>query len=413
MSSVALPQHIVNPLSNAIVPPSKVALHTLPTVVLAKITSLIANPATMTSLSKETCSVVSEAYLYTYQTLLADLQADPISIRYMPAALLGYKETIQAIYNNVMTRARAIGLTSAEIKMSQQAPLHLIPVMQLIEIHVEKKKDQDLLRFFKCLKKSLGGEAEIFYNGLLATTTLTAKAAIIRDWIRAHEAELQNVITLNLSNMQLRYLPSEIGYLRGLRDLNLSYNQLTSLPDSIQNLRQIITLSLSSNKLISLPEWIGNFRELRTLSLNNNQLASLPQSIENLNELLTLFLDNNRLTSLPESIGNLTRLKQLYINSNHLVSLPDSIGNLRQLEGLFATFNQLTTLPESIEGLRTLQGLFLSSNKIAFLPTTIGNLLQLELFDLRFNQLVSLPDTTNNLKKLKCSVESLLKEQVF
>ena len=110
--------------------------------------------------------------------------------------------------------------------------------------------------------------------------------------------------------------------------LNLSNLGLTTIPSEIWTLTQLATLSLNRNKLTTIPPEIGNLTKLRELSLYDNQLTTIPPEIGNLTKLTTLALHRNLLTSLPPEIANLTKLDRLWIYNNKLKMLPSEITNL-------------------------------------------------------------------------------------
>ena len=77
----------------------------------------------------------------------------------------------------------------------------------------------------------------------------------IRIWMSqgVNQDRLAEITTLDLSELQLRIIPPEIIYLRGLTELLLGHNQLTSLPPEMGNLSALTVLDLSYNQLTSLP----------------------------------------------------------------------------------------------------------------------------------------------------------------
>ncbi len=215
------------------------------------------------------------------------------------------------------------------------------------------------------------------------------------------EIEDTRVISLDISNLQLKELPQSIGNLSNLQTLNISSNQLDELPESIGKLSNLQTLNISYNQLDELPESIGNLSNLQTLYISYNQLKELPEFIGNLSNLQTLNIPSNQLDELPESIGKLSNLQTLSISYNQLKELPESIGNLSNLQRLNISYNQLKELPESIGNLSNLQTLVMFNIHLKELPESIGNLSNLQMLDISNNQLKELPESIGNLSNLQ------------
>ena len=104
-------------------------------------------------------------------------------------------------------------------------------------------------------------------------------------------------------------------------------------------------LDLSDLGLTALPSEIGQLTNLRALYISHNALTALPPKIGLLTSLRGLYIGHNALTALPPEIGKLTQLTILYAMDNALISLPVEIGNLKNLCVLELGNNQLTNLP--------------------------------------------------------------------
>lgn len=167
---------------------------------------------------------------------------------------------------------------------------------------------------------------------------------------------------------QIAYKKIVKAHYKGAKELELVNIDLVYVPPEIGLLSKVTKLSLRDNLLTSVPMWIGDLSQLMTLHLNNNQLTSLPESIGNLSQLEELILSGNQLTNLPESIGNLSQLAWFYLESNPLESLPESIGNLFQLTSLDLSHNPLESLPKSIGLLPKLQKLRTRGSPLTDLP---------------------------------------------
>ncbi len=209
-----------------------------------------------------------------------------------------------------------------------------------------------------------------------------------RQWLNdsTNEHQLAGISELNLVNLNLYYLPPEIGKLTQLEELNLSNNQLTSLSnefcEALGKLTQLELLFLSNNQFTSLSnefcEALGKLTQLRALYLFNNQLTSLSnkfcEALGKLTQLELLFLSNNQLKSLSlkfcEALVKLTQLGMLDLSNNQLTSLSnefcEALVKLTQLEGrLDISNNPLTSLPSELNKFYLLDSLpFLSRWRI-------------------------------------------------
>ncbi len=164
------------------------------------------------------------------------------------------------------------------------------------------------------------------------------------------------VVELDLINIDLRTIPSEIG-----------------------NLNQLKVLVFATNLIRTIPSEIGNLTQLERLDLAGNSLSAIPTGIGNLSNLIELDLNFNLLRILPATIGNLDKLEVLKVEGNVLEELPPEIGNLRSIRNLKLFDNNLSSVPSEIGFLLSLFQLDLRQNPITILPFTICNLLNVEI----------------------------------
>lgn len=90
---------------------------------------------------------------------------------------------------------------------------------------------------------------------------------------------VEQLVSLDLFDLTLTELPTELFYLIHLTSLSLRSNNLSSLPPDIGQLGNLTSLDLSSNKISSLPPEIAQLRGLRELRLNNNPWIEPPPEI--------------------------------------------------------------------------------------------------------------------------------------
>ncbi|KAG0668048.1 Glucose-repressible alcohol dehydrogenase transcriptional effector [Maudiozyma exigua] len=100
-------------------------------------------------------------------------------------------------------------------------------------------------------------------------------------------------------------------------------------------------LDLSNLQLINLDSNIFKYKFLTRLYLNGNGLTTLPKEIKNLKNLRVLDLSHNRLTSLPPELGSCFQLKYLYFFDNMISTLPWELGSLFNLQFLGCEGNPL------------------------------------------------------------------------
>jgi len=134
-------------------------------------------------------------------------------------------------------------------------------------------------------------------------------------------------LVLSFINLQIEYLPKEIGKLSNLRTFVLQDSKLKELPDEFSNLVNLKYLYLDGNKLTKLPETFCNLAKLERVFLGRNKLTSIPNCIGDLQNLVVLNLFSNKLHELPLSIANLT-LEELNILGNPIEYIPDEIQSL-------------------------------------------------------------------------------------
>ena len=199
----------------------------------------------------------------------------------------------------------------------------------------------------------------------------------------------QTLITLEIYDSTISYLPNEIGKFIKLKTLKLSNTGLMFLPDSIGDLPSLAFLYLPNNKLTSLPVTIKNLRTIEQIIITNNPhlhsieaLNGLPFlrilnarncSIEllphNLPQLTTLYMSNNKLTNLTANIQTLgdgtNSIKSFYFDSNSIQAIPSEIGRVYNLSLLNLNHNRLKELPPSIYNINTLGNLYIRNNSFS------------------------------------------------
>ncbi len=83
------------------------------------------------------------------------------------------------------------------------------------------------------------------------------------------------VVELHLWNSSLKFIPSGVLKLIGLKKLNLRKNTVIKIPKSLSRLINLKELDISENQIISIPRILTNLRNLIRFNLMKNQIQSL------------------------------------------------------------------------------------------------------------------------------------------
>ncbi len=144
---------------------------------------------------------------------------------------------------------------------------------------------------------------------------------------RIENAKVQKSLSLDLSGLSIRDLPSQLGELTWLLELNLSFNNLTILPSCINRLNSLRHLDLSYNCL-NQNNGIGFeypcYLPLVFLNLSFNNFSKIPSDIHYPYFIENVLLDGNEvLEGLPEFILDLGYKTIDYFHSELLASKND------------------------------------------------------------------------------------------
>jgi len=149
-------------------------------------------------------------------------------------------------------------------------------------------------------------------SGLVSLQTLALNDNMIGPLLPETMCAMTSLISLDLSDNQLHYLPNRLGEAFSLRHLWAARNQLQGIPDSLARLSGLESLQLHNNKIESLPSNVAELSSLRTLTLSKNNLNGIPSSFRLLANLERLTLDHNvGIAPLPENGLFLTQLRGL------------------------------------------------------------------------------------------------------
>jgi internalin A len=212
--------------------------------------------------------------------------------------------------------------------------------------------------------------------------------------------EQGRLIGLDLSKLDITYLPGEVGLLSNLLTLDLNNNQLTRMPIELAQLTSLEWLNLGNNQLIQVPVELAQLTTLQTLDLWSNQLTQIPVELARLTNLRNLDLSSNQLTQIPVELAQLTNLQELDLSNNQLTQIPVELAQLTNLQMLDLSYNRLKQIPVELAQLTNLEGFYLSNNQLTHIPVQLARFYLQEL-DLSHNQLTQVPVELAQLTQLQ------------
>lgn len=226
---------------------------------------------------------------------------------------------------------------------------------------------------------------------------------------RFNECKKDNCISLDLSHMSLKYIPSiPIDIKSKVQQLYLSENELEDLGD-LSEFTSLQVLDCCTNKLKNLnnsklPNNIIEFmckyneledidkilecKKLQRLDCSNNQIKNM-QKLCNHDEIRILICSHNDIESIP-FMSNLNKLTCNHNKIKHIASCP----NLEHLECNHNLLEQLDYFP-------SLKFLFCNNNKIKSIDLCHD---KLEALHIHMNNLLKIP-FYQNLKELFCDYD--------
>lgn len=263
--------------------------------------------------------------------------------------------------------------------------------------------------------------------------------------------KLQQLIKLDLTNNDLRFLPNSLGFLTELQKLYIDGNPLRSIRQQVirggtervlkylrdkvkdEDVPKIIalkytdqnqmsrinqtfpdkfviavsrSLNLSMRNLCAVPESIFKTAlscKITTVDLSKNKLSEIPRGLWVLARMITtLKLGNNQLTALTPSIYEYENLQILELEGNMLSNLPEELGMLKFLRELNIGDNVFVRIPNCVYELKKLQILLVANNRLEQLDVkNLGNLKILTHLDVSNNNIRHIPPELGNLTQLK------------
>lgn len=159
-------------------------------------------------------------------------------------------------------------------------------------------------------------------------------------FLRIEECRTQKLKQLDLTELNLRYIPETIGTLKHLETLDIYNNYISKLPDSIGNLVNLKTFLASKNEIDRLPESFSNLTKLQEIRLNDNRLSDFPSALRNLPDLERIEIADNFVDVLPFWVTEISNLETLNLRNNNVYNIPKGQKKFTRAE-LLALFKEM------------------------------------------------------------------------
>ena len=127
--------------------------------------------------------------------------------------------------------------------------------------------------------------------------------------------------------------------------LDVSVMQLAFVPNAIICLPQLTALNMTGNLLFLIPDAISGLHSLTEWSLNDNRLREIPASVCKLTRLRDLSVMDNKLLSIAPEVGLMTTLRRLQLENNAKLKCPPVEVYSR---GIQATLSYLRSIMQGI-----------------------------------------------------------------
>ena len=274
-----------------------------------------------------------------------------------------------------------------------------------------------------------------------------------------------NALTIDLTHMNIIFVPVEILNLTALTALDVKENHIAVIPPAIVTLTNLVHLNMSNNDIVEIPDNFGLLSNIVVLSLARNHIRLLPGSMQDMGKLKICDMHVNELATLlpvqkhhrnksvlaealeeeeqeehrrtqsgssdysddssssdeeaAEHISSRMMAKlaargiELKLGVIGVVGIQDlecSYNKLAKLPDLTAmqairrinvSHNVLMSLPEEICALHTLEKIEAGDNRIRSVPGHVSQLTRLTLLSVKNNNLRSLPPEIGCCAKLK------------
>ena len=273
---------------------------------------------------------------------------------------------------------------------------------------------------------------ELINSNTIVMDSLNNRIGVLT--VESSGEKYDRIVTMDLSNLGLENLPTNINNLEYLEELDLSNNSFSDFPDELCEVSTQLSILIIEENLLCDPTSIThcvmenitvNFEEQNCTLIKetqemdfllkfikDNSLDSISSTIfddiewswagtdsglttdgKQIERIIEIRWIGQNITNIPGSIEDLEYLKRLELEDNKLESLPPEMKFLGRLTDLQLQDNDLRALPDKIGLMTNLEELNVRGNNLTELPVSIGDLNNLTFFNVGNNQLATLPDT--------------------
>lgn len=214
--------------------------------------------------------------------------------------------------------------------------------------------------------------------------------------------QIESLKILWLTDGKLKAIPENISQLKNLEELWLDDNELTSFPEAVKQLSKLKYLKLFSNKIKSVSFKKQELPNLIYIDLCCNEFETFPVQLSVLQNLKRIIIWHNSINEIPRNIKRFKKIEDINLEGNNLTSLPKQFGQLKTIQKLSLRGNNLSdTNIEVVYKLYNLKDLDLQGNNIVVLSNKVGNLKQLERLSVCDNPLKELPVELEQIRTLQ------------
>ena len=114
---------------------------------------------------------------------------------------------------------------------------------------------------------------------------------------------MKKLVILHLNKNKLSSLPKTIKHLEQLQTLRLIHNNFVEIPKYLP--KGLYILDMSDNDIREIPSTIVKLRNLRILDLSSNRIQKIPVVLCRMKHLRELWLGGNDITFVPAQIGRI------------------------------------------------------------------------------------------------------------